>query len=214
MLQMSEKESLQERSEKFSLSTPMNLSFAPKRHPKKEEVFKLQYFGMAMTIACACYYIYFMFKKVQNMYSDYESLGFFDSFVVVASHFPASLTYTLLSYFFVKAVIVPKYAAGSNISNKMWTLSAAEFYIQAMIWLKVCYISRDVQSILISDQVTVKSFFDDIKLIDFKPLLILLLEKFILHKYSHVCLCGDKEQFSFIKPWVVHEEVNQVDKKV
>lgn len=176
----------------------MARSGVPSRILKKDEKYQFQFIGMVITVACAAFSIYSIYSPAKQMY-DMLNANFYDNFTEASSFFPIALLYLLASYFFVKSVLFPSYAAGRNLSTNFWPLTVTGSFLHyllmsqvfALIWLIL--LKSGTLTLLISV----------LKSLNYKPLMLTFAQFIVCNKYSHISQYGDEENYAFIKPWIV-----------
>lgn len=161
--------------------------------PKKEDKYKFQYLGMLITAAWATYSIYFIYAPSRDIITLLR-VNFFDNFTQASSFFPFVLMSLFTSYFFIKSIAVPSYAAGRNPSIKFWPLTVAEGFLHYQIMSRIFFLLFTMKDTSIAS----------LKRMD-TPLLILIIQAIVFSKYSLVSQSGDKEYFAFIKSWIIDE---------
>ena len=173
--------------------------------PKMDFKYKVQCLGMMITAACAAFCCYSLYESGMEVYKEYL-FGFFDNFVGMAGQFPTLFAYLLASYFFIKALIVPSYTAGANLSKKYWPLSVTEQFIRLMVSYEIFSIAMQFHRYIANYTITWDMMYYVLKRIYYVPLLRVAIQYFVFDRYLKVSLYGDKGCFAFLKPWIVDEE--------
>ena len=200
-----------------NITFPPSAVHVPKsRKPKKKNPadmkFKKQNVGVGITVACIAYCVYFAYQcshvTLGSMIRGEFSLFKEKDATVLMNASLNVLAAGLASYFFIKAIAVPSYAAGVNSPKKHWpmtlvqTITMANFLIFAWAF---CLVGPDFLNLLKTFNV-VEVIMKILKNEVTHYFLAAFARYWVVERYLEVCKDGDKEYFAFIKPWIVDEE--------
>ena len=176
--------------------------------PRKKTInaikYKPQNLGKFITVTLGLFSIYQIWKSVFAVYKYNWNTGFCNKFPHLSAKFPVVFANVLAAYFFVKAVAVPSYAAGINKSKKHWPLSTAFSIFNALVFYQLVNIASRVHNYLNNnyDYFELSYIFTALGNISYLDMIVFAVQCFACGWYSKVCMLGDKENFSFLKPWI------------
>lgn len=191
---------------------PASSVYVPQAKPKKprpeDMKYKVQYIGMLITVACAAYCGYKLYGRVKLLWRNiYRPADLVSPhvFTIILVGFPLIVATILSLYFLIKAILVPSYAAGTSRSDKHWTLSSAHTIFGSYVWFIVIIIIFGLARYANNRDPTFGMVLDYLKSCKYNELLNHYATYWVCGQYVEVCFMGDKERFSFIKPWIVDE---------
>ena len=191
---------------------PASSVYVPQARPKKprpeDMKYKIQYIGMLITLACTAYCGYKLYALVKLLWRNtYKVTDLFGPrvFTLILVSFPMLVALTLSLYFLIKAVLVPSYAAGTSRSDKHWTLSSAHTIYGSYVWFSILKLVYGLVPYIGEREPRLEFFIDYFLSYSYKDILTYIGTQWVCGQYVEVCSLGDKERFSFIKPWIVDE---------
>ena len=195
-----------------NLIYPASSVYVPQVRPKKprpeDMKYKIQYMGMLITVACTAYCGYKLYELVKSLWGIiYRPADLVTStvFTRILVGFPMLVATTLSLYFLIKAVLFPSYAAGTSRSDKHWTLSSAHTIYGSYVWFSIMKLVYGLVPYIGNRDPRLELFVDYFLSRSYKDILIVIGTHWVCGQYVEVCSLGDKERFSFIKPWIVDE---------
>lgn len=184
-------------------------TYQPRKRKITEIKYKSQNLGKVITAVLALFSIYQIWMIVLAVYNYTRTNRFCYIFIRLSAKFPVLFANVLAAYFFVKAIAVPRYAAGINKSKKHWPLSTAFSVFNALVLYQLVQIASRVHCFLIERRASsfeISYIFTALGQVSYMDMIVFAVQCFACDRYSKVCMLGDKENYSFLKPWIEEEE--------